>query len=113
MRKALFRILEILRKPFAFASMVYACLLLGGTFAVEAQPQPATAQLEELERRVNDLEQLQLDHRLTVLETIQRETESTDLLMKLTSGGTGILLLEAGVRIFRGRRAVILDREDT
>lgn len=52
----------------------------------------------ELERRLNVLDALNLDHRVTVMETTLQDLINSIGWYKLTSGGTGLLLMEAVYR---------------
>jgi len=79
----------------------YAVVLLWGVFAVQAQSSP---QLQELQHRVTSLEELQLDHRLTVIETILRDLQSSSLWHQLTMGGTGLLLGERAIAVLRRKK---------
>ncbi len=88
---------------FSPAVMAFAFVLIGLPWIpVFAQRQIGVTQddrdIGEINRRLNQYDQLQLDRRLTVLETNQQESKDNALWYKLTSGGTGLLILEAALR---------------
>ncbi len=60
-------------------------------------------QKDDIERRIRELESLNLDHRLTVIETLLRDQENNGRWMLLSSGGVGLLLAEAVFRTTKKR----------
>jgi phenylpyruvate tautomerase PptA (4-oxalocrotonate tautomerase family) len=70
-------------------------LILAAVFPAKAQ---SPAGMAELARRITDLEALNLDHRLTVIETILNDLHSDHWTHLGTMIGTGLLILERGAR---------------
>lgn len=60
--------------------------------------------LSELGHRLDAVERLDLERRLTVLETIQTETKEDAMWHKGSSVGTGLLLIEAVSRVARRKK---------
>jgi hypothetical protein len=58
----------------------------------------------EVNRRLDDIEKLNLDHRLTITETTLQELVSNFSWYRVTSGGTGLLLMEAVYRHTKKKR---------
>jgi len=83
--------------------MLYAFVLVLSSLLVPIHAQrsvvpPPTVQYDDLERRMGDLDKLNLDHRLTVIETTMADMLSNSTWYRISSGGTGLLLAEAVVR---------------
>lgn len=83
-------------------------LVIAPAFSTLAQRRESTdepyvgySQLPELNRRVASLEAQQLDHRVTVLETIQADIENHFFWANAGSAGTGLLIIEACIRLAR------------
>ena len=84
--------------------MTYAAVLVFFGFTVHAWGQPlANYQREELERRVSILESQNLEHRVTVMETILIDLQSNAVWLRFNMGGTGLLIAEAVTRTVRRR----------
>ena len=97
--------LENIMRSFAPAVLAYAALLIVSALA---QPSPRFgSDTIDLERRIANLESVNADRRLAVLETIQREAEDQAFWSRVTSGGTGLLLVEASVRLIRRRKETL------
>jgi len=62
-----------------------------------AQREPAQYQIDDLTRRVDGIEGLQLDHRLTVIETTLKEIQDTGWKPSVTAIGMGLLIAERAV----------------
>ncbi len=52
----------------------------------------------EVDRRLDEIEKLNLDHRVTIIETTLQDLVSNFSWYRVTSGGTGLLLMEAVYR---------------
>jgi len=78
----------------------YAVLLLGGSLVVRAQT-VQRYEVTELERRINSMESLNLDHRLTVIETLLLDLQNSSTWSRFTMGGTGLLIAERVVAALR------------
>lgn len=85
---------------------VYAvCLILLPWAPLRAQrTESGPVFSDDLSRRVDNIEKLNIERRLTVLETIEQDAKDNSLWYKLSSGGTGILLLEAIARFLERRK---------
>lgn len=85
---------------------VYAVLLVMLSIeSVVAKAQPVQQyQITEVERRVSSIETLNLDHRLTIIETILTELNTSKIFDRLTMGGTGLLIVERVVMAMRKRK---------
>lgn len=59
---------------------------------------PTQVEIHELGRRVETIEALNLDHRLTVIETLLNDLNNKQWSHWATSAGTGLLILERLVR---------------
>jgi len=81
----------------------YAVALLIGAISVRAQP-IQQFEITELERRITSIEALNLDHRLTIIETILNEINSQKIFDRLTMGGTGLLIAERVVNTLRKKK---------
>lgn len=95
------KLLKTLSLPFHILVGAYAVMLmLFSLFSpiVHAQHVIETITPSELERRLNVLDALNLDHRVTVIETTLQDLINSIGWYKLTSGGTGLLLMEAVYR---------------
>lgn len=86
----------------------YALFLLINATLVHAQD---PYQLAELQRRIGSIEGLNLDHRLTVLETLLQDVQTSNFLNRFTMGGTGLLIGERVVAAIR-RKTLTDDKED-
>ncbi len=84
---------------------VYAvCLILLPWAPLHAQRTETQIFVDpELTHRVERIEKLDLDHRLTVIETNEQDAKDNAIWYKLSSGGTGILLLDAIFRFLNKR----------
>jgi hypothetical protein len=78
-------------------------ILIGMIMPIKAQ-QHSTERVEELGRRIDDLDALHLDHRLTVIETTLTDMVNNFTWYRISTGGTGLLLAEAVVRHVRNKR---------
>jgi hypothetical protein len=101
-------------------------LLVSGqsTVPIPSQEQSKSEyQIEELEKRIDSIEQIKIafesiEHRLTVLETLQEHESSRNdsPWQRGTSVGTGLLLVEAAFRLGSRRYAISVqakpDKED-
>ena len=67
-------------------------LMLVAVMPVHAQA--PEVEVHDLDRRVRVIEDLNLDHRLTVMETILMELKDGDNWQRVTMGGTGLLIAE-------------------
>lgn len=70
-------------------------LLLTAAFPASAQ---SHLEVQDLDRRVTSIEGLNLDHRLTVIETLLTNLNSDHWTHLGTMIGTGLLILERGAR---------------
>jgi len=84
----------------------YAVLLMMLSLeSIVARAQPVEQyQITDLERRVASIEILNLDHRLTIMETILNELNTGKIFDRLTMGGTGLLITERVVMVLRKRK---------
>jgi len=79
---------------FHFIVLAFALnLLLFALIPVHAQ----NSVERELDRRITSIENLNLDHRLTVIETLLNDLKDESLWHKGSTIGTGLLILERGV----------------
>ncbi len=86
---------------FHFLVASFAVLLSSlSLFPVQAQT-VTQVQLTELERRVGAFEGLNLDHRLTAIETL---LTSEDTWHRFSMGGTGLLIFERVFWVVRRRK---------
>lgn len=70
-------------------------LIITAGFDVHAQ---TTVEVEDLARRITSMEALNLDHRLTIIETLLNDLHSDHWTHLGTMVGTGLLILERGAR---------------
>jgi len=77
---------------------VFMILLVLPFSPISAQTLPRTEWQQEIERRVSTLENVNADHRLTILETIKSDEQENVLWSRISTGGMGILVAE---RMFR------------
>lgn len=71
---------------------LFACVLLIAPFVqVHAQNH---LEVEDLSRRITTLEGLNLDHRLTVIETLLNNLNDSKWPNGITTGGVGLLIFE-------------------
>lgn len=97
--------MRFLRKTFNFSVpfiIVYAMMLIVLPL-VPVHAQRPSQQIEvfdgtELGHRMDTIERLNLDRRVTILETIVQDAKDNSIWYKGSSVGTGILLLEAVFR---------------
>lgn len=83
---------------FHFAVLQFAIVMMvAAVYPVHAQ----NPQVEELTRRITSLETLNLDHRLTVIETLLNDIHGDHWGQQMTMGGTALLILERAVQAFR------------
>ena len=81
---------------FNVSVMVFAVtLILAGIFPAHAQ---SPIVIQDLARRITDLEALNLDHRLTVIETILNDLHADHWTHLGTMVGTGLLIMERAAR---------------
>lgn len=104
-------ILRFIQKMVLFsrpAVLVFAIFLIGTPLLpLFGQRQMVTREdrdIGEINRRLNEIDQLQIDRRLTVLETLGQEAKDSGLWSKGSSVGTGLLLIEAVVRTRKKRK---------
>lgn len=86
-----------------FVAVYAVCLILLPWASLHAQQSQVQVLDYELTHRVERIEKLDLDHRLTVIETNEQDAKDNALWYKLSSGGTGILLLDAIMRYLNKR----------
>lgn len=92
------------------AVFVFAVLLIGLPWIpLHGQQQPAQItidrfELNEVGHRLEAIEHLDLQHRLTVLETIQQDAKEDVIWHKGSSVGTGLLLIEAVARTVKKKK---------
>lgn len=65
---------------------------------------PEDRDIGEINRHLNSIDSLDIQRRLTVLETILQESRDAALVQKLSSVGTGLLLGERALRIIVKKR---------
>lgn len=84
---------------------LFAVVLIVMSFVpvIAAQPLPKQVEIEDLERRVAGFESLNLDHRLTVIETILKEDQDNEWKSSATGIGTGLLIVHTAYREVRKR----------
>ena len=98
--------MRFLRKIFNFGVpfiAVYAMMLIVLPMVPVHAQRPTPQQIEvfdgaELGHRMDTIERLNLDRRVTILETIVQDAKDNSIWYKGSSVGTGILLLEAVFR---------------
>lgn len=78
----------------AMVMLLGITLVIGALFPVHAQK----ADYNDLTRRVESLESLQVDHRLTVIETKLDAVLSNSWVHIAGSGGIGLLLLKEAIQ---------------
>jgi hypothetical protein len=72
---------------------------------LHSQSRVESEQQSDLERRIAALESMNVDHRLTILETIRQESEDSLLWSRVSTGGMGLLVMERMAGILRKRIA--------
>lgn len=85
---------EIVMKFFAPLVLLYALLLALSIFAQSPYER-------ELDHRLLSIEGMQLERRITILETLQAEAEKQAVWSKFGVGGVGLLLFEASIRLLK------------
>lgn len=93
---------------FHFATALFAVVLLLSAIVPPVHAQPE--QMAELTRRMDSLESLNLDHRLTVIETMLADLKSDHWTHLGTMAGTALLILERAARALR-RDVKEIDRD--
>jgi hypothetical protein len=96
---AMFMVFHILVVSFGLF-MICMGVLPGKAFA---QREPSQYQIDNLQKRVDGIEGLQLDHRLTVIETTLKEMQDSGWKPSITAIGMGLLVAERAVMAVRGR----------
>jgi hypothetical protein len=90
---------------YVFHLIVSAYAILLCVESVNAWAQPIQRfEIGELERRVASMETLNLDHRLTIIETKLEELITGKMFDRMTMGGTGLLIAERVVQALRKRK---------
>ena len=99
-------------KPFKLYSFMvfnvvvslFAVVLMVMSFVpiIAAQPQQQV-EIEDFGRRVAGFESLNLDHRLTVIETLLKEDQDNEWKHSATGIGTGLLIVHTAYREVRKR----------
>ena len=91
------------------------CVMTYGAFLVFFSTTPYVwaqqPSRDELERRVMTIEGQNLEHRVTVMETVLTDLQSNILWQRLNMGGTGLLLAEVVTRRIRGKQESKLVQE--
>lgn len=92
---------RILHRIFLGLVMTYGIILVccGISFSLYGQSK------DDLERRVTKLEDQNLEHRVTVMETILADLQNSALWQRLNMGGTGLLIAEAVTRTVKRKVA--------
>lgn len=95
-------LLRPLKDAFHVLMGAYAILLMSAAVfntPLMAQRQApsyqAAPEIQNLEERVRVIEDLKIDHRLTVIETLLRDLDSSSTWFRVSTGGTGALLAKA------------------
>ena len=89
---------------FHFFVASFAVLLIAVSVFPVVHAQTATQiEITDLERRVGNFETLNLDHRLTAIETL---LSSEDMWHRYSMGGTGLLICERLFWVFRRKQKV-------
>lgn len=83
------------------AMSFFALVLITTALMSPLRAQLRVQQETDLERRVEMLESLNLDHRLTVIETLLNDLHSDHWTHLGTMLGTGLLILERGARAIK------------
>jgi hypothetical protein len=96
-----FRLLSFM--IFHWGVVVFALILLATTMAPMVGQVRENPEVEDLTRRVGNIESLNLDHRLTVIETLLNEVHGDHVPHLLTMGGTALLILERAVKAMSKR----------
>lgn len=73
-------------------------LILFSAFTPIARAQKVIQVPTDVDRRLDEIEKLNLDHRVTIIETTLQDLVSNFSWYRVTSGGTGLLLAEAVYR---------------
>jgi len=85
-----------------FVAIYAVMLMLSSVFIpLKAQhPSPTITQESavDIERRLDTIDRMNLDHRLTIIETTLTDMVSNFTWYRISSGGTGLLLAEAVFR---------------
>ena len=95
---------------FRYFVLVFAIVLIGLPWVplfAQRQPRQSTMdrfELNEVGDRVERLEALNIERRITVLETIEQENKDDTWWHRGSSVGTGLLLVEAVVRTARNKK---------
>lgn len=89
-----------------FVAIYAVCLILLPWAQLHAQRQDYYQSYSDndVSRRVENIEKLNIDRRVTVLETIEQDAKDNSIWYKGSSVGTGILLLEAVFRIIARKK---------
>jgi hypothetical protein len=104
-RRALWLLFHFLVASFA------VLLVLVSLFPLRVKAQSALqVQITDIERRVGNFETLNLDHRLTAIETL---LSSEDTWHRFSMGGTGLLICERIFVTFRRRRVTSGEESET
>jgi len=95
------RFARTLHRIFVYFVLAYAALLIAAPILWNI----ASAQDRlEVDRRLDNLEKLNLDHRLTVIETLLTEQREASRWGLWSMGGVGLLLGEAAIRVAKRKK---------
>lgn len=58
----------------------------------------------ELSRRLEFIEGLKLESRITILETIQKDADTANIMTRINTGTSGLVLLGFGMQMYRNKK---------
>ena len=98
-------VVRFLHKLLLLMVGTYGVLLVFFSVSLSLVGQSQQSREDDLTRRVAVLEGQNLEHRVTVMETILSQLQDNIIWVRLNMGGTGLLIAEAVTRQMTKRRA--------
>lgn len=83
---------------------IYATMLIMSASLGMIHGQSTEIRLEKLEADAID-QRVSLDHRLTILETTLKDIQDSSTWFKISTGGTGMLLIKAVIEILGAKKS--------